>query len=134
MAGSIVVFKQMKFRLLTSILKNPTKKYVQKFSNKTLENLNLEKLFFKMMARLRTDYVMKLISCGTDFMMPFYANKIKTWMLSQNSFLLHWKGMYGHVSPVKFISIVGNRAEPNSVFAASALSISGKTIFKKIDK
>ena len=42
--------------------------------------------------------------------------------------------MYGHVSPVKFISIVGNRAEPNSVFAASALSISGKTIFKKIDK
>ena len=86
------------------------------------------------MARLQTDYVMKLISCGTDFMMPFYANKIKTWMLSQNSFLLHWKGMYGHVSPVKFISIVGNRAEPNSLFAASALSISGKTIFKKIDK
>ena len=42
--------------------------------------------------------------------------------------------MYGHVSPVKFISIVGNGAEPNRVISASALSNSGKTIFKKIDK
>lgn len=77
---------------------------------------------------------MKLISYGTDFIMPFYANKIKTWMLSKNAFLLHWKDVYGHVYPVKFISIVGNRAEPNRVFAALALSNSGKTIFKKIDK
>lgn len=42
--------------------------------------------------------------------------------LQSNSSVFDWRYMPIH------------RAEPNSVFAASALSISGKTIFKKIDK